>query len=217
MLFKYQQGPRSSPGVIPATANATWRLSPDAQVQKLMLELSKYSQTICFVTDISSKWEVPFFSLIRSILKKNYQFWPSVSRTSCPKTKHSYKVEVVCVNMSGMGSLQSSFGNYLFPHAIHCCYFHTKTHQQASKLYQAYNFFQLGPKCFDFILVESFDWPKVTFYRIFILHRIFLSHKCFSFAQESGKILPHMQRSGLSWSYMSSPELVIHHPFSSWG
>lgn len=67
---------------------------------------------------------------------------------------------------------------------------------------------KLGPKCFDFITVESFDWPKVTFYQTCILHRILLACKCFHFVWELGKIFPHMERSSLPWSYESSLELV---------
>lgn len=94
----------------------------------------KYSQTICILIKVSSKWKVPFFLLYYRVLKKNCQFRQYfVSRTSCPKTKHSHKVEVAHVNVAGMEFFQLSFGNYFFPHAIHCYYFYTKTHQQAFK------------------------------------------------------------------------------------
>lgn len=48
---------------------------------------------------------------------------------------------------------------------------------------------KLGPKCFDFITAESFDWPEVTFYRTSISHRISLAHKYFWFAWEPEKNL----------------------------
>lgn len=71
---------------------------------------AKHSQTIYFVTKVYSKGKGPFFfsySRLWKKKKKKSQFWQYfVSRTSCPKTKHSLKVEVAHLNISGMESFQ---------------------------------------------------------------------------------------------------------------
>lgn len=85
---------------------ATWGLSPDTQVQTVMLELSEAQPNYLFCNQSFFQQKSAFFFFIHCFEKK-CQFWQYfVSRTSCPKTKHSLKVEVAHVNISGMESFQ---------------------------------------------------------------------------------------------------------------
>lgn len=83
--------------------------------------------------------------------KKKSQLWQYfVSRTSCLKTKHSQKVEVAHVNVSGMEYFQFSFGNN-FSHMQFIVIILTQQH------IDTFSKDKLGPKCSDFITAESFD------------------------------------------------------------
>lgn len=98
----------------------------------MMLQLCKVHPNYLFCNQVSSERKVPFFLI--QCFEKNCQFWQDfVSRTSCPRTEHSPKVEVAHVNISGMESFQCSFGNDFSPHAIHCYYFHTRKHREVFK------------------------------------------------------------------------------------
>lgn len=182
-----------------AAVDAIWKSCPKVQVQILLLKLSKLQLILFFCNKVSSQWEVPFFSYSLCFEKINCQLWQYfVSRTSCPKTKHSQKVEVAHVNISGMEYFQFSFGNN-FSHMQFIVAILTQKH------INTFSKDKLGPECSDFITAESFDWPQITFYQTSISHRISLANKCFHFVQKLGKNFCLMERFGLSWSYQVHP------------
>lgn len=173
----------------------------------------KYSQTICFATQISSKWKVPFFFFLLFTL-----FWKKIVSSGSilfPELlvpKQSIPIRLKWPMWTFLEWNVFIFHlEMIFSHMQFIVTIFTQKH--IDKLSKG----KLGPKYFDFITAESFDWPEVTFYRTSISHRISLAHTCFCFVGESGKIFPHVARSGLPWSYESFPELVPPPWFSSSG
>lgn len=168
---------------------------------------AKYTQTICFVTKFPLREKCHFF--LFSVLKKTV----SSGRILFPELlvpEQSIPLRLKWPMWTFLEwNLFSVHLEMIFPHMQFIVIIFTQEN------IEKFSKDKLGPKQFDFTTAESFDWPKVTFYQPSIPLRISFAHKWFCFVLEPGKTFSHMERSSLSQSYQSSPQLVLLPWFSS--
>lgn len=131
----------------------------------------KRSQTIYFVTKVSSNGKVPFFFLLFTVLKKKIVSSGSIFFPELLVPKQSIPLRLKWPMRTFLEWNLFSFNlEMIFSHIQFIVIIFTQKH--IDKLSKG----KLGPKCFDFIIVESFDWPEVTFYWTAIAHRISLAY-----------------------------------------